>query len=140
MKKVIKRLCILKKINLILFFCLWIGDVHADQELSLFPAIKSQFSKYREIIQTQDVQIINGVLQIKLNGRRTNIETQMFIGFFSIGKVLWNRNYPIREVRIIVRYTQKISHFESLTAPADLVISLAQGHMNSEQFFTILEH
>ena len=109
-------------------------------ELSIFPAIESHLNRYCQNIEPEDVQIVNGILQVNLNGRRTNIRSQMLVGFFSTGRAIYKGNYPFKEIRITIHYSLKEVQSESLTASAELVSQLAVGQLSSEQFFAKLEY
>ncbi|MDP6570620.1 MAG: hypothetical protein QF472_06710 [Candidatus Marinimicrobia bacterium] len=130
----------MKKTKIIPIIILIIGSSLTAGELSIFSAIESHLSRYRQKIEPEDVQIVNGVLQVNLIGRRTNIRSQMLVGFFSTGRALYKGNYPFKEIRITIHYSLKESQSESLTASAELVSKLAGGQLNSEQFFAKLEY
>jgi len=109
-------------------------------ELSIFPSIESHLNRFRQNIEPEDIQIINGVLQVNLKGRRTNIKSQLLVGFFSTGRVLYKGNFPFKEIRIIIHYSLKDAESESLKASTKLVSQLAKGQLSSEQFFAKLEY
>jgi len=129
-----------KKTKFIPILILITGTFLTGGELSVFTAIESHLNRYRQNINPEDVQIINGVLQVELHGRRTNIKSQMLVGFFSTGRALYKGSYPFKEIRIIIHYTIKELQSESITAPAELVSQFAGGQISSEQFLAKLDY
>ncbi len=130
----------MKKTKFIPILILITGTFLTGGELSVFTAIESHLNRYRQNINPEDVQIINGVLQVELHGRRTNIKSQMLVGFFSTGRALYKGSYPFKEIRIIIHYTIKELQSESITAPAELVSQFAGGQISSEQFLAKLDY
>ena len=57
--------------------------LNGGNDLTLFNIIQSNLSKYRQSITSSDFSFQNGIIRLALNGRRTNIKTQMIIGFYS---------------------------------------------------------
>ena len=101
----------------------------------LHESIESYLSKYRQEISDEDVTIQGGIIRLKLDGRRTNLKSQLLLGFFSVGRTVQKSSYPFREVQIIIYYEIKESQQLVVTASIDKVLKLAQGRLGSEQFF-----
>ena len=101
----------------------------------LHESIESYLSKYRQEISDEDVTIQGGIIRLKLDGRRTNLKSQLLLGFFSVGRALQKSSYPFREVQIIIYYEIKESQQLVVTASIDKVLELTQGRLGSEQFF-----
>ena len=101
----------------------------------LHESIESYLSKYRQEISDEDVTIQGGIIRLKLDGRRTNLKSQLLLGFFSVGRAIQKSSYPFREVQIIIYYEIKESQQLVVTASIDKVLKLAQGRLGSEQFF-----
>ena len=101
----------------------------------LHESIESYLSKYRQEISDEDVTIQGGIIRLKLDGRRTNLKSQLLLGFFSVGRAIQKSSYPFREVQIIIYYEIKESQQLVVTASIDKVLELTQGRLGSEQFF-----
>ena len=101
----------------------------------LHESIESYLSKYRQEISDEDVTIQGGIIRLKLDGRRTNLKSQLLLGFFSVGRAIQKSSYPFREVQIIIYYEIKESQQLVVTASVDKVLELTQGRLGSEQFF-----
>ena len=101
----------------------------------LHESIESYLSKYRQEISDEDVTIQGGIIRLKLDGRRTNLKSQLLLGFFSVGRAIQKTSYPFREVQIIIYYEIKESQQLVVTASIDKVLELTQGRLGSEQFF-----
>ena len=101
----------------------------------LHESIESYLSKYRQEISDEDVTIKGGIIRVELDGRRTNLKSQLLLGFFSVGRAIQKSSYPFREVQIIIYYEIKESQQLAVTAGVEKVLKLAQGRIGSEQFF-----
>ena len=101
----------------------------------LHESIESYLSKYRQEISDEDVTIQGGIIRLKLDGQRTNLKSQLLLGFFSVGRAIQKNSYPFREVQIIIYYEIKESQQLVVTASIDKVLELTQGRLGSEQFF-----
>ena len=101
----------------------------------LHESIESYLSKYRQEISDEGVTIQGGIIRLKLDGRRTNLKSQLLLGFFSVGRAIQKSSYPFREVQIIIYYEIKESQQLVVTASIDKVLELTHGRLGSEQFF-----
>ena len=101
----------------------------------LHESIESYLSKYRQEISDEDLTIQSGIIRLELDGRRTNLKSQLLLGFFSVGRAIQKSSYPFREVQIIIYYEIKESQQLAVTAGVEKVLKLAQGRLGSEQFF-----
>ena len=106
----------------------------------LHESIGSYLSKYRQEISDEDVTIQGGIIRLELDGRRTNLKSQLLLGFFSVGRAIQKSSYPFREVQIIIYYEIKESQQLVVTASVDKVLELTQGRLGSEQFFNEIEY
>ena len=79
----------------------------AGREDPLYESIQSYLSKYRQSISEEDVTIQSGIIRLELDGRRTNLKSQLLLGFYSVGRAIQKSSYPFREVRIIIYYEIK---------------------------------
>ena len=107
----------------------------AGREDPLYESIESYLSKYRQEISDEDLTIQSGIIRLELDGRRTNLKSQLLLGFFSVGRAIPKSSYPFRAVQIIIYYEIKESQQLVVTASIDKVLKLAQGRLGSEQFF-----
>ena len=112
----------------------------AGREDQLYESIKSYLSKYRQEISDENVTIQSGIIRLELDGRRTNLKSQLLLGFFSVGRAIQKSSYPFREVQIIIYYEIKESQQLVVTASVDKVLELTQGRLGSEQFFNEIEY
>ena len=117
------------------FLIIFCAALCAGQEDPLFEAIASYLSKYRQSIVEEDVTIQSGIIRLELDGRRTNLKSQLLLGFFSVGRAIQKSSYPFREVQIIIYYKIKESQQLAVTVGVEKVLKLAQGRLGSEQFF-----
>ena len=101
----------------------------------LHESIESYLLKYKQEILDEDVTIQSGIIRLELDGRRTNLKSQLLLGFFSVGRAIQKSSYPFREVQIIIYYEIKESQQLVVTASVDKVLELTQGRLGSEQFF-----
>ena len=107
----------------------------AGREDPLHESIAAYLSKYRQEISDEDVTIQSGIIRLELDGRRTNLKSQLLLGFYSVGRAIQKSSYPFREVQIIIYYEIKESQQLVVTASIDKVLELTQGRLGSEQFF-----
>ena len=122
----------------IIIFILMAG-LNAGKGDSLYKPIKSYLSKYRQTIRNDDINIQNGIIRIEINGRRTNIKSQLLLGFFSVGRALQRTNTTCREVQVIIHYELKMGRQVFAKAPVNKVMELTQGRLSPDQFFMIIE-
>ena len=107
----------------------------AGREDPVHESIETYISKYRQTISKEDVTIQSGIIRLELDGRRTNLKSQLLLGFYSVGRAIQKSSYPFREVQIIIYYEIKESQQLAVTAGVEKVLKLAQGRLGSEQFF-----
>ena len=115
-----------------------ISGMNAGRKDPLYESIESYLVKYRQSIKTNDLTLQNGIIHLELNGRRTNLKSQLLLGFYSIGRALQKSTTPYREVQIVIYYDLKERQEILVKAPAEVVLDLSQGRFNSEQFFAII--
>ena len=115
-----------------------LAGLSAGKRDPLYESIESYLSKYRQSIQTDDFTLQNGIIRLKMNGRRTNIKSQLLLGFFAVGRVLQKSSTPFREVHIVIFYDLKEKQKVLAKASAEKVLDLSQGRLSSEQFFAII--
>ncbi len=104
-------------------------------ELSLLSKIQSNLIKYRQSITSDDFSFQNRIIRLEMDGRRTNIKSQMLLGFYSVGLALYKMNVGCREVVIVIHYNLKIGGQVSARASVEDVMELSQGRLSTEQFF-----
>ena len=114
------------------------AGMNADRKDPLYESIESYLVKYRQSIKTDDLTLQNGIIHLEINGRRTNLKSQLLLGFYSIGRALQKSTTPYREVQIVIYYDLKERQEILIKAPAEVVIDLSQGRFSSEQFFAII--
>ena len=124
------------QLGMIIFIMLAV--LNAGIEDPLYKSLETNLAKYRQSLSSEDVTLQNGIFRLEMNGRRTNIKSQLLIGFYSIGRVLQKSSTPFREVHIIIYYDLKERHEVLAKAPAEKVMDLSQGRLSSEQFFVVI--
>ncbi len=77
-----------------------------------------------------------GVISLELDGRRTNHNSLLLLGFHSVGRSLQKHNISLRQVKIMIRYEMKDIQQIVATATIESVLSLSSGQMNPDQFFS----
>ena len=117
---------------------LLLTTLNGGDDLSLFNIIQSNLSKYRQSVSSSNYSFQNGIIHLTLNGRRTNIKSQMLLGFYSVGLALNRVNIHCREIEILIHYNVKGSGLVSARASAEKVVKLSQGRLSSEQFFILI--
>jgi len=118
----------------IILFILFTG-LFAGRGNILFNSIESDFSSYRQSIETGDVTVREGIISVKITARRTNIKSQQLLGFLSVGRAMQSSSNPFREVHIIIHYEIRGGQKILMIAPVELVIQLSQGKLSPKQFF-----
>ena len=114
--------------------------VDADPGNPLYESISSHFSKYRQLILYDDIKIENGIIHLEIKGRRTNIKSQLLLGFYSVGWALHKSSSSFREVHILIYYELKDGQELVARAPVDKVLDLSQVRLNKKQFLDIIEY
>ena len=114
------------------------AGLNAGNEDPLYKSLETYLAKYRQSLASDDVTMQNGIFRLEMNGRRTNIKSQLLIGFYSIGRVLQKSSTPFREVQIVIYYDLKGRQEVLANAPAEKVIDLSQGRLSLEQFFVVI--
>ena len=130
----IVNICV--RLGIIIFFLLTV--LNAGNRDPLYESIESYLSKYRQSIDSDDLTMQNGILHLAINGRRTNIKSQLLLGFYAVGRALQKSSTPFREVHIVIFYDLKEKQNVLAKASAEKVLDLSQGRISSEQFFTII--
>ena len=117
---------------------LLLTGLNGGDDLSLFNIIQSNLSKYRQSVNSGDFAFQNGIIHLKLDGRRTNIKSQMLLGFYSVGLALNRVDIHCREIEILIHYNVKMRGLVSARASSEEVVNLSQGRLSSEQFFILI--
>ena len=115
-----------------------LAGLNAGQHDPLSRSLETYLAKYKQSIGSDDITIQNGIFRLEMHGRRTNIKSQLLLGFYSIGRVLQKSNTPFREVQIVINYDLKERQSVLTKAPIEKVLDLSQGKLSSDQFFAII--
>ena len=121
------------KVVILLFF--FMSFLFPGKNETLFDSISSYLKRYRQNIEEKDVTVKNGVIYLELDGRRTNLNSLLLLGFHSVGRQLQRSGSSFREVQIIINYEMKNTQQMVATAKMESVMALSQGRINPEQFF-----
>ncbi len=105
----------------------------------MFESVKKYLAKYRYTIETNDLEIKNGIITLEISSRRTNINSQVLLGFYSIGRSLKKTNKSFNEIHIVIKYDNYNRNKDIIIAPIEIVKKLSNGKINSSQFFKIME-
>ena len=125
-------------IRLGVFIFLLVASLNAEQKGPLYRTISSYLLKYRQVIQNDDINFNNGIIQLNMNGRRTNIQSQLILGFYSVGQALQRTKITCYEIQIIIHYNLKDGQEIFARAPVDKVLDLSMGRLKSEQFLELI--
>ena len=109
--------------------------LNGGNDLPLLSKIQSNLIKYRQSISSDDFSFQNGIIRLELDGRRTNIKSQMLLGFYSVGLALNKMDISCREIVIVIHYNLKIRGRVSAKASTEDVMNLSQGRLSTEKFF-----
>ena len=123
------------KLKVALFLLFFMSYLYPGKSETLFDSISSYLKRYRQYIEEKDVKVKNGVIYLELDGRRTNLNSLLLLGFHSVGRQLQRSGSPFREVQIIIHYEMKDTQQMVATASMESVMALSQGRINPEQFF-----
>ena len=123
------------KLKVAMFIFFFISSLYPGQNETLFDSISSYLKRYRQNIEEKDLTVNNGVIYLELDGRRTNLNSLLLLGFHSVGRQLQRNSSSFREVQIIINYEMKNTQQMVATAKMESVMALSQGRINPEQFF-----
>ena len=123
------------KLKVTMFLVFFISYLYPGQSETMFDSISSYLKRYRQYIEEKDVTVKNGVIYLELDGRRTNLNSLLLLGFHSVGRQLQRSGSPFREVQIIIYYEMKDTQQMVATAKMESVMALSQGRINPEKFF-----
>ena len=113
-------------------------SLNGGSELPLYNLVQSNLNKYKQSINSVDFAFQNGIIHLDLNGRRTNIKSQLLVGFYSVGVALNRVNVHCIEIEVEIHYEGREGSQVSIRAAAEHVQKLGQGRLSSEQFFTLI--
>ena len=123
-------------LGIIVFIIL--AGLNANNKDPLYKSLEIYLAKYRQSITSDDITIQNGIIRLEMKGRRTNIKSQILLGFYSIGRTLQKSSTQFREVQIVIYYDLKEMQEVLIKAPVEKVLDLSKGRLSSEQFFAII--
>ena len=124
------------RLGVILFILL--AGLIADIKDPLYESIERNLKKYRHSITADDITFQNGIIRLEINGRRTNIKSQLLLGFYSIGRALHRSSTPFREVQIVIYYEIKERQEIMAKASVEKVLDLSRGKLSADQFFATI--
>ena len=117
---------------------IFLAGLNAGKQNPLHRSLATYLAKYKQTIESDDITIQNGIFRLEMHGRRTNIKSQLLLGFYSIGRVLQKSSTPFREVQVVINYDLKERQMVLAKAPVEKVLDLSQHRISSEQFFVII--
>ncbi len=120
------------QIQLIIFILF--SNLFSDNRDIMFESIEKYLNKYRYTIENDDFQTKDGIIRLEITSRRTNIKSQVLLGFYSIGRSLNKTNLFFNEVHIIINYDNYNRNKEIIIAPVKIVQKLSIGNISSAQF------
>ena len=123
------------KLKVAMFLFFFMSFLYPGKNETLFDSISSYLKRYRQNIEEKDITVKNGVIYLELDGRRTNLNSLLLLGFHSVGRQLRRSSSSFREVQIIINYEMKNTQQMVATAKMESVIALSQGRINPDQFF-----
>ena len=126
------------QIQLIIFILF--SNLFSDNRDIMFESIEKYLNKYRYTIENDDFQTKDGIIRLEITSRRTNIKSQVLLGFYSIGRSLNKTNLFFNEVHIIINYDNYNRNKEIITAPVNIVQKLSIGNISSAQFLNLIRY
>tara|TARA_B100000945_G_C20099039_1_gene464927 strand:- start:88 stop:477 length:390 start_codon:yes stop_codon:yes gene_type:complete len=124
------------QIQLIIFILF--SNLFSDNRDIMFESIEKYLNKYRYTIENDDFQTKDGIIRLEITSRRTNIKSQVLLGFYSIGRSLNKTNLFFNEVHIIINYDNYNRNKEIIIAPVKIVQKLSIGNISSAQFLSLI--
>ena len=124
------------KIQLIILILF--SNLFSDNRDLMFESIEKYLYKYRYTIENDDFQTKDGIVRLEITSRRTNINSQILLGFYSIGRSITKTNLSFNQVHIIIKYDNYNRNQEIIIAPVDLVQKLSIGNISSAQFLNLI--
>tara|TARA_X000000368_G_C23005140_1_gene700809 strand:+ start:1199 stop:1588 length:390 start_codon:yes stop_codon:yes gene_type:complete len=124
------------QIQLIIFILF--SNLFCDNRDIMFESIEKYLNKYRHTIENDDFQTKDGIIRLEITSRRTNIKSQVLLGFYSIGRSLNKTNLFFNEVHIIINYDNYNRNKEIIIAPVNIVQKLSIGNISSAQFLNLI--
>ena len=124
------------QIQLIIFILF--SNLFSDNRDIMFESIEKYLNKYRHTIENDDFQTKDGIIRLEITSRRTNIKSQVLLGFYSIGRSLNKTNLFFNEVHIIINYDNYNRNKEIIIAPVKIVQKLSIGNISSAQFLNLI--
>ena len=112
--------------------------LNAGNTSPLYNSIQSNLGKYRQSISKDDFSFRAGIIRLVLECRRTNIKSQLLLGFYSVGIALQRMDLHCLEIEILIRYEMKEVSQVSVKSPVDKVLELSQGKLSPEQFLILI--
>ena len=128
------------KLQFVIFVIFVTSCLYSREVETLFDPISSYLKMYRQHIETEDLTYNNGVINLALDGRRTNHKSLLLLGFHALGKQLQKHTFPIRDVQIIIYYEMKNTREMVYISSVKSVLALAQGQKDPNQFFNELRY
>tara|TARA_B100001250_G_scaffold309362_1_gene271240 strand:- start:142 stop:531 length:390 start_codon:yes stop_codon:yes gene_type:complete len=125
------------QIQLIIFILF--SNLFSENRDILFESIEKYLNKYRYTIQNDDFQTKDGIIRLEITSRRTNINSQVLLGFYAIGRSLNKTNLFFNEIHIIINYDSYNRNKEIIIAPVNIVQKLSIGNISSVQFLNLIE-
>ena len=113
-------------------------NMNAGEQDPLYKSIDTYLAKYRQSIASDGLSLQNGIIRLEMNGRRTNIQSQLLLGFYSIGRALQRTNIRCQEVQVVIHYELKVGREVFARAHTEEVLELTRGKLSVEQFFAII--
>ena len=124
------------QIQLIIFILF--SNLFSDNRDIMFESIEKYLNKYRYTIENDNFQTKDGIIRLEITSRRTNIKSQVLLGFYSIGRSLNKTNLFFNEVHIIINYDNYNRNKEIIIAPVKIVQKLSIGNISSAQFLNLI--
>ena len=124
------------QIQLIIFILF--SNSFSDNRDIMLESIEKYLNKYRYTIENDDFQTKDGIIRLEITSRRTNIKSQVLLGFYSIGRSLNKTNLFFNEVHIIINYDNYNINKEIIIAPVNIVQKLSIGNISSAQFLNLI--
>ena len=101
---------------------------------SLFNSVNKFLIQHRLHIDSEDLKVENGVISLVIDGRRTNVQSQLLIGFYSLAHSLKKQSFNCLQVEVILNCDTNRTKQILAKASIDSVRALANETIKPNHF------
>ena len=128
---------IIKSFLILLF--LNINLIFSSQNI-IYNLVNNNLNKYGQYIENEEITFDNGIIRLVLDGRRTNIKSQLLLGYYSIGLAIQSIEIFCNTVEVVINYEMKNETQVISRAAPQKVIQLSMRQISPEKFFLYVSY